>query len=251
MNTERKTIEILGITIDDVTLAESVERFKGLIENASESDKLSLIVTPNPEIILAAQKDSRIADTLNSAALAIPDGVSIVKASQMLGSPVKERVTGIDFTFEALKYLASAGRSAYFLGAKPGIAKAAAENVCKMIPGLKIAGCHDGYYKPEEEPSIVDEINASGADFLCLALGSPKQEFFAVDHSGELRVKAAIGVGGSFDVWSGTLKRAPGFYRKLGIEWLYRLIQEPWRLKRMSVIPQFFKLVKKDIKSRR
>ena len=243
---ERKTIEILGINIDDVTLAQSVERFKELLDE----DGLSLIVTPNPEIILAAQKDGRIAATLNEAALAIPDGVSIVKASQMLGTPVKERVTGIDFTFEALKYLASAGRTAYFLGAKPGIAEAAAKNVCEMIPGLTVAGAHDGYFKPEEEAQIVEEINASGADFLCLALGSPKQEFFAVDHRAELKVKAAIGVGGSFDVWSGTLKRAPGIYRKLGVEWLYRLIQEPWRLPRMAQIPRFFKLVRKEAKQR-
>ncbi len=245
MNNERKTIDILGITIDDVTLQQSVERFKEIIEREDGQDGLSLIVTPNPEIILAAQKDERIVRTLNGAALAIPDGVSIVKASAMLGTPVKERVTGIDFTFEALRYLASAGRSAYFLGAKPGIAEAAAKNVCEKIPRLVVAGTHDGYFKPEEEAGIVADINASGADFLCLALGSPKQEFFADDHRGELKVKAAIGVGGSFDVWSGTLKRAPGIFRKLGVEWLYRLMQEPSRLGRMSKIPQFFALVRK------
>ena len=236
----RNTVEILGVKVDKVGMAEAVEVFKKLME----ADGLSRIVTPNPEIILSAQNDEKIKDVLNSADLAIPDGVSILKAAKKLGQPIKERVTGVDFTFEALKYLAECGKSAYFLGAKPGIAEAAAKNISEQIPGLKIAGFGDGYFKKEEESSVIEQINSSGADFLCLALGAPKQELFAFEHAGELCCKAAIGVGGAFDVWSGTLKRAPLFYQKLGIEWLYRLIQEPARIKRMIRIPMFLMKVK-------
>jgi N-acetylglucosaminyldiphosphoundecaprenol N-acetyl-beta-D-mannosaminyltransferase len=108
-----------------------------------------------------------------------------------------------------------------------------------QIPGLSVAGFHDGYFKPEDEAAIVEDINASGADFLLVALGSPKQELFVKRHEKELKPRVAIGVGGSLDVWSGTLKRAPQFYLDHGLEWLYRIAQEPKRIKRTASIPVF------------
>ena len=120
------------------------------------------------------------------------------------------------------------------------MAQMAAEKKMAEYPGLVVAGARDGYFKPEDEDEIVAEINASGAELLLVALGSPKQEKFIRKHRDELvNVKAAIGVGGSLDVWAGTLKRAPEFYQKHGLEWLYRLIQEPSRYKRMAAIPLF------------
>ena len=119
------------------------------------------------------------------------------------------------------------------------MAELAAVKMQEKYPGLVIAGSHHGYFKPEEEDAIVEEINRSGAEFLCVALGSPKQEEFVARHRDRLKVKAAIGVGGSLDVWAGTLKRAPEFYQKHGLEWLYRFVQEPARYKRMAALPAF------------
>lgn len=229
-------LNILGVKVDRVTQKEALERFAEFMNGDSQN----LIVTPNPEIILDAQKDPRITDLINSAAMAIPDGMSLVIASKQLGQPLEERVTGIDFTHAALEWCAANGKNVYFFGSKPGIAEKAAENIMAEIPGLRIVGTHDGYFKPEEEEDIARSIANTGADFLCLALGAPKQEFFAEKYKDIIKYKAAIGIGGSLDVWSGTLQRAPEFYCKHNIEWLYRLIQEPARFKRMARIPMLF-----------
>jgi N-acetylglucosaminyldiphosphoundecaprenol N-acetyl-beta-D-mannosaminyltransferase len=163
----------------------------------------------------------------------------VVYASRIIGAPLAERVTGIDFLSRALGWSAENGRSVYLLGGAPGIAEKAAENMRGAYPGLKVAGTHDGYFAAGEEAGIVDAINESGADFLCVAMGSPKQEAFVAAHRGELRARAAVGVGGSLDVWAGALKRAPGFFREHGLEWLYRLMQQPSRIGRMAALPLF------------
>ena len=236
MRTDRNTIEILGIPVDMTDMKGALASFEGFMNE----EGCSLIVTPNSEIVSNATKNPELADLIKGADLVIPDGIGLVKASQMLGHPLKERVTGIDFSFEALKYIAETGKSAYLFGSKPGIAELAAEKLAEQIPGLAVSGTHDGYFKPEEEASIVEDINASGASFLLVALGSPKQELFIEKHKKEFTsVRAAAGVGGSFDVWSGTLERAPRFYRDHGLEWFYRLIQEPSRIGRIAEIPLF------------
>jgi N-acetylglucosaminyldiphosphoundecaprenol N-acetyl-beta-D-mannosaminyltransferase len=154
-------------------------------------------------------------------------------------------VTGIDFLDAILEYLEETGQSIFFLGSRPGdggnpgIAETAAEKMREKYRNLSIAGTHHGYFTEGDEEGIVQKINNSGADFLCAALGSPKQEKFIARHREALRVKGAIGVGGSLDVWAGTLKRAPEFYRNHGLEWLYRLAQQPSRYKRMAALPLF------------
>ena len=229
-------LNILGINVDKVTKREALERFAGFMNG----DGQNLIVTPNPEIILDAEKDPQITALINNAAMAIPDGMSLVIASKQLGQPLEERVTGIDFTHAALEWCAANGKTVYFFGSKPGVAEKAAENMMAEIPGLKIVGARDGYFKAEEEEDIARSIGETGAEFLCLALGAPKQEKFADKYRALLKYKAAIGIGGSLDVWSGTLQRAPEFYCRHNIEWLYRLIQEPKRFKRMARIPMLF-----------
>ena len=229
-------LSILGVEVDKITKKEALEKFVELMDGEGRS----LIVTPNPEIILSAEKDPQLKDLLNNAAMAIPDGISLVIVSKQLGQPLEERVTGIDFTHSALEWCAANGRKVYFLGSKPGIAEKAAENMMTEIPGLQIVGARDGYFKAEEEEDVARSIAETGAEFLCVALGAPKQEFFVEKYKDILNVKAAVGIGGSLDVWSGTLQRAPEFYCKHGLEWLYRLIQEPSRFKRMAKIPMLF-----------
>ncbi len=230
-----KTINILGINVDKVTEKEALTAFESFLEE----DRCSQIITLNPEMIIEAQNNKEFYNLLLDSELAFPDGVGLVYASKIKHEPLEERVTGIDFTRKALELLASKGGAAYFLGAKPGIAEAAARNMEKEIQGLRVVGARDGYFNLEDEAQIIDEINDSGADFLCLALGAPKQELFIYKYKEQLKCKVAIGIGGSFDVWSGTLKRAPQFYINNNIEWLYRLIQEPSRIGRMAKLPVF------------
>ena len=229
-------VKILGVRVDKITKAQALEEFQKLLEG----DRCELIVTPNAEIVEKASKTPQLRRIINEeAAIVTPDGVGLIYASKLKGDPIQEKVAGIDFARSAIELCAQLGRSVYLLGSKSGVAEAAAANLEKEIPGLKIAGFRDGYFKEEEESEVVAEINASGADFLCVALGSPKQEYFVIRHRDALKVKAAAGLGGSLDIWSGQLNRAPQFYIDHGLEWLYRMIQEPKRLKRLPALPIF------------
>lgn len=229
-------VKILGVRVDKINKAQALEEFQKLLEG----DRCELIVTPNAEIVEKASKTPELRRIINEeAAIVTPDGVGLIYASKLKGDPIQEKVAGIDFAHSAIELCAQLGRSVYLLGSKPGVAEAAAANLEKEISGLKIAGFRDGYFKDEEESEVVAEINASGADFLCVALGSPKQEYFVIKHRDALKVKAAAGLGGSLDIWSGQLNRAPKFYIDHGLEWLYRMIQEPKRLKRLPALPIF------------
>lgn len=248
MTEEIRQIEILGIPVDMVNMRQAIHRYRALMEAKSEDGAhgpCRLIVTPNSEIVMNAKADPAVREVILSADLVIPDGIGLVYASKILGEPLNERVTGIDFLEHILIDLADRGESIFILGSKPGtdgqpgVAELAAAKMVEKYPTLKVAGTHHGYYKPEDEAALVAEINESGADFLCVATGSPKQEQFIYNHRNELNPKVGIGVGGSLDVWAGTLKRAPEFYQKHGLEWLYRLIQEPSRYKRMAKLPVF------------
>ena len=228
-------IRILNVPVDMVTTGEALERFKAFLEQ----EGCDLIVTPNSEIVINAGKNKDLQYAIEQASLVIPDGIGIVYASRILKHPLKERVTGIDFLGKALEHLAKTGGSVFLFGSKPGIAERAGANMQAAYPGLVVAGARNGYFSPQEEEEILEEINRARPDLLCVALGSPKQELFVLKYQKRLQVKAAIGVGGSLDVWSGELKRAPEFYRRHGLEWLYRLMQEPSRYKRMAALPLF------------
>lgn len=238
---KEKRIRILDVPVDLVSTQEAMEMFIALMK----SPECSLIVTPNSEIIVSATKDAELKRLIESADLILPDGIGLVYASRIMGKPLKERVTGIDFMESILMELEKTGKSIFFLGSKPGadgepsIVEVATKKMQEKYPQLKIAGTHHGYFQLSDEENLVSLINDSGADFLCVALGSPKQEQFISRHQSRLNVQGAIGVGGSLDVWAGALKRAPEFYRNHGLEWLYRLIQQPSRYRRMMALPLF------------
>ncbi len=232
---DRNRVNILGVPVDMV----DKEAAFGIFREIFARPGCSMIVTPNSEIVQNASKDPELKSLIASADLIIPDGIGLVYASKLMGCPLSERVTGIDFLESIIRYLSETGESIFFFGSKPGVADAAAEKMKEKYPGLNVAGTHHGYFQPEEEEDIVRQINESGADFLCVALGAPKQEKFIAAHRQQLSARGAIGVGGSLDVWAGSLKRAPEFYRKHGLEWLYRFIQQPTRFKRMLALPVF------------
>ena len=233
---KKNRVNILGVPVDMVDKEQASAVFAEIFSQPG----CSMIVTPNSEIVQNASKDEELRSLIASADLIIPDGIGLVYASKVMGCPLSERVTGIDFLESIIARLAQTGESIFFFGSKPGVADEAADRMKKKYPGLRVAGTQNGYFQPEEAALIVKQINESGADFLCVALGAPKQERFIAQHRDEFTsVRGAIGVGGSLDVWAGNLKRAPEFYRNHGLEWLYRFIQQPTRFKRMLTLPVF------------
>lgn len=238
----RDTIEIVGVKVDNVNYAEAEKR----VEEFLEGDKLNMIFTPNGEILLNAVKNRELENVLNEAQLVIPDGISVVIASKFYGTPLKERVTGVDLTNGILAIAAEKGSKVYMLGAAKEVVAAAADKIKEQYEGINIVGIRDGYFSEDEVIEIIEDINKKEADILLVALGMLKQEFFIYNHRNELRVKLAIGIGGSLDIISGRLKRAPEFYQKMGLEWLYRLIQEPSRFMRIMALPRFILLALYD-----
>ena len=214
-------------------MQEAVEKASSLME----TEKLSMIFTPNSEIILYASNNPEFAEVLNNGDMVIPDGIGVVYGAKILRNPIKERVAGYDLVCNLLPVMAEKGQSVYLLGAKPGVAEKAAETLLAKHPGLVIAGTHDGYFKDDDE--VIADINKCAPDFLMVCLGFPKQENWIYNNREKLNAKLAIGAGGCLDVFAGTVQRAPEFYCKHGIEWLYRLVKQPTRFVRMLSLPKF------------
>ena len=193
------------------------------------------MVTPNPEFILSAKKDENFRAVLNQAELALPDGIGVVYAAKILGRPLKGRAPGVDFAQGLMTRMSHTGQSLFLLGAKPGVAELAAQNLRKAHPGLLICGTHDGYFK--EDAPVIEAIQAARADVVFVCLGAPKQELWMAKNGPLTGAKLAVGLGGCLDVFAGNVQRAPERWQRAGLEWLYRLIKEPSRIGRMSKLP--------------
>ncbi len=228
-----ETVNILGVHVNKYTMDEATKKAAELLE----TDECSMIFTPNSEILLYASNNPNFAELLNQGDMIIPDGIGVVYGAKILGEPLKERVAGFDLVCNLLPILAEKKKSIYLLGAKPGVAEMAAENLKAKYPDLVIAGTHDGYFKEDDE--VIESINAAKPDFLMVCLGFPKQEIWIYNNKHRLNAKVAIGAGGCLDVFAGTVQRAPQFYCDHGIEWLYRLIKQPSRFGRMLALPKF------------
>lgn len=231
----RRTVDILGLPVDAVTMKEAVEKVGEFLKES----RPHAIYTPNAEIMMAAQRDPELMEILKKADMLTADGAGVVLASRILGRPVPEKVSGIDLVKEIFRAYSSSGMRCFLFGAKPGIAQEAAVNLVRDYPGIVIAGCRNGYFTEEENEAILAEINESSPDLLLVALGAPKQEKWIYSHLDKLNVKVCIGVGGTLDVLSGKATLAPEFFRKNGLEWFYRLCREPRRAKRMLDLPKF------------
>lgn len=226
--------EILGIGFTDASFVDILEY---LAKKLSIEAKKFYVVTPNPELVVMAKSDNDYQKILNNAEISLPDGVGIVLAGKILGKTLKERVTGVDLVKNLPKQLVKRGLSAAFLGGKGDVAVRAAECLKKANFGLKVT------FSGAE---IKDFANFPKTDILFVALGSPKQEIWISENLNQLPVKAAMGVGGAFDMITGDVPRAPVPIRALGLEWLYRLIRQPWRAKRQLAIFKFIFLVFKE-----
>ena len=226
-------IDVLGVGFDNVTMAEAVERGMELVRSSGTH----YVATPNPEIVEVCRENPAAMRAVNGADLVLPDGVGVIKGAAMLGTPLKERTPGVEFAAALMDRLAAEGKSLYLLGAKPGVAETAAEKLTEAHPGLRIAGTHDGYFK--EDGPVVAAIRQSGADVVFVCLGAPKQEYWMIEYGPATGAAFLIGLGGSLDVFAGTVKRAPAGWQKLGLEWLYRLLKQPARIGRMAKLPLF------------
>lgn len=225
--------DIMGLQFDNITMEEALDAAKALLQG----EHAARVVTPNAEIAYEALHDENMRTLLNSAELMLPDGAGVVLASKILKTPLKQKVAGVDFADGLLGVLETTGQSLYLLGSKPGIGELAAQKMMQKHPKLRIAGIADGYF--QDEAPVIDKINASGADVLFVCLGAPKQEQFMARHQMALHVKLMAGLGGTLDSFAGTVKRAPKWMIRLNLEWLYRLIKEPKRFKRMLRLPKY------------
>ena len=226
-------LDILGLAFDNVTMADAI----AVAQEKLQKGEKFYCATPNAEIGYKAIKDESFRNLLNGAGLLLPDGAGVVLASKILGTPLKEKVAGVDFADHLMTLMEQEGYKLYLLGSKPGVAELAGEKMLQKHPGLTICGMADGYF--EDESAVVEKISASGADILFVCLGAPKQEQFMKRHLRDLNVKMMIGLGGTLDAFAGTVKRAPQWMIRCNLEWFYRLLKEPKRLGRMMCLPKY------------
>lgn len=226
-------IKILGVNISNVSMNEAVD----IIWKLREEEGNHIVFTPNPEFVYRAYHDVEFRNKLNSADLTLPDGIGLVYAAKIIGTPLKERVPGFEACCRIIAEAKDKDASIYILGGKPGVSELAKENIERDYPGIKIAGVADGYFKDDNE--VIEKINAVSPDFLLVCTGCPRQENWIYKYKDKLNVKVSIGAGGTVDVLSGTVKRAPKIFCRLGLEWFYRLITQPSRIGRMMNLPKF------------
>lgn len=224
-------INVLGIKFDALDAGQALEQGTLLLDQPG----FHYVVTPNPEFILAAEKDAEFRQVLNSAHLVLPDGIGVIYSAKLLGTPLKGRVPGIEFAQGMLAELDRRGGRLFLLGAKPGVAEQAGKNICAQHPNIVLCGTHDGYFK-EDEP-VVEQIRAAQPDLLFVCLGAPRQEKWMAQFGPVTGARLAAGLGGSLDVFAGTVQRAPRLWQKLNLEWAYRLMKEPKRIGRMAKLP--------------
>jgi len=232
----RRRVVILGVAIDDVLMDEAIAAVARFIDEGGPHQ----IVTVNPEFVMEARRNRAFRRVLAAADLATPDGFGIILAARWRRTPLRGRVTGIDLTERIAAEAARRGWSLFLLGAAPGVAERAAAALQRTNPGLRIAGCYAGSPRPADEPPIHERILAARPDVLLVAYGHPAQDLWIARNQPLLRVPVAIGVGGTFDELAGVVPRAPALMQRLGLKWLYRLIVQPWRWRRiMTAAPLF------------
>ncbi len=233
MKNASSRVDILGLGFDNISKEEAVEHAFAL----QSEHKAYYVVTPNPEIVMLSREDEGMLSAASDAELVIADGIGVIYGAKILGTPLKARIPGIDFTTALMEKMNEEGRSVFLFGSKPGVAEKAAENLSAKFPGIKFVGTNDGYFT--DDAPIIEKINAAKPDLMLVCLGAPKQEKWMQKNAPILDVGIMVGAGGSLDVFAGVVERAPVMWQKLGLEWLHRLIKEPRRIGRMMKLPKF------------
>jgi len=233
-------INIRGVQFDSVSLDGAVDILIANLKNGTQA----ALYTPNSEIVQSCIDSPELYEIINSGDLIIPDGIGVVKAGRILGTPFEYgKVAGIEVGEELIRRVAGTDYKVYFLGGKPGIAETAAKTLCEKYGDISFVGCADGYFNKngEENDRVIEAINLSGADILFVCLGAPTQEKWIYDNRSRLTsVKLMLALGGSLDGYAGVVKRAPKIFISLGLEWFYRLLCDPKRIGRMMKLPKFY-----------
>ncbi|WP_379970750.1 WecB/TagA/CpsF family glycosyltransferase [Ectobacillus sp. sgz5001026] len=233
----RQTVDILGIPFSSMKMQETIDYIS---KQLYERETAFHIVTANPEIVMCAKKDPQFKESLLQADLITPDGIGVVKVSGWFGEPIPERVGGFDMMNQWLgQFTKEDAVKLYLLGAKQHVVEKAAAVLSETYPGVIISGYHNGYFRDEEEEDIIQKVQEAKPDILLVALGFPRQETFIMRNKHRMGAKVAVGVGGSFDVWAGEVKRAPKWMQAINLEWFYRLISNPTRWRRQIVLIEF------------
>ena len=241
MSSTFPTVTVLDIPFINTTAAQ----FTAAVQRRIVQQQNTFVVTANPEIVMYAHDHPGYRDVLQSADYVTPDGIGILNGAQILGDPLPERITGFDTLQALLQWGSDQHRSAYLVGAKPEVIARLKTILPQRYPGLNIVGLRDGYF--QDAQAVADDIAAQAPDMVFAALGFPKQEQFIATYRHTTH-GLWMGVGGSFDVLAGTVARAPEFWQKHHLEWFYRTVKEPKRLKRIAVIPHYLRLVKQQAK---
>jgi N-acetylglucosaminyldiphosphoundecaprenol N-acetyl-beta-D-mannosaminyltransferase len=226
------TVEILGVKIHNVVMGKAIE----CIEEMIHSGKSNLVITLGTEMVMVAQNNPNFRDLVNRSPLVLPDGGGLLWASKVLGTPLQERIAGIDLLESLCKLSQEKQWKIFFLGGKPGIAELASQKIRIKFPKINILGTHHGFFSQTEISSI---LKNQKPDILFAGLGAPRQEFWLEENLHAFGIPVGIGVGGSFDVLAGKLRRAPAWMMQLYLEWLFRFYQEPKRFRRIMKIPLF------------
>ncbi len=234
-----RSLEILGVRVDDATYRDLLAK----VDEFVASGEPHQIVTVNSEMLVTAHDDPELAQMLNTGDLNVADSAGVILASYLLGSPLQERVTGSDGIFELSSHCAVQGYRAFFLGAAPGVAEMAARQLTEQYRDLQVVGTYAGSPHPDEKDDIIARVRAAEPDLLLVAFGVPAEEMWIARNRAILGVPVMIGVGGTFDFVAGVTRRAPAWMRKAGLEWLHRLLREPWRWRRQMALPRFVALV--------
>lgn len=243
-----KSVDVLGVRVDDVTYAEAL----ALLLEAIAQRRPSVVTTPNPEIVMIARGDADFRATLNRSRLNIPDGIGLVLAARIWRQRLRQHVQGTDLVLLLAAEGARVGQRWFLLGGGPGIAERAAADLAARFPGLKIAGAAPGSPWPADDAMTRERIAAAGPlDVVLVAYGAPRQERWLDRNLSVLDIPVGIGVGGVFNYLSGATPRAPAWLRRLHLEWLHRLVTQPWRWRRQLVLPLFVGLVLRDALRRR
>lgn len=225
--------EYMGVQVSPLSYKEITQQLKQRVEQGEQST----IIAVNPEKIMKSQEDETLRDLINGSTFQIPDGIGVLLASRLKGGDITSRVTGVDMMDQLLHLSTEEGYRVFFYGAKEEVVSEAITNIRMRFPEIQVAGYENGYAQDQE--ALIQKIQESQADVMFVALGSPKQELWIRENKDRLPVKVFQGVGGSFDVYAGHVKRAPAPFRKVGMEWFYRLATDPSRFQRQLALPKF------------
>lgn len=220
-------------------MEDALEVLQGFIHDGNPHH----IITADASMLVMAQSDTALFEIITKAEMVTPDSIGVLWASKRLGKPIKERVSGVVIGERLCALSAQKGYRIFFVGAAPGVAQQAAAKMQEKYPGCQIVGFRDGYFKPEEEENILNEISHTKPDILLVAMGIPKQEKWITKHRARLGIPVMIGVGGTLDVLSGQVKRAPILMQKLSLEWLWRVLSNPKKINKVMLLPKFVQLV--------